>query len=181
MRKTLIVAQTEFAGLVRSKAFIAGVLLLPVMMAVSVVLARATKKMTDDRDRTFAIVDHTGVLAQPLSAVARLFDPGSALAGSRPAGTATSRFVPVTIAPGGKSAEELRIELSDRVRKGGFFAFVEFPDNVLDPGVEARILYYSDHPSYTTLPTWLRATANGVIVNERFRRASIDRALFARL
>jgi ABC-2 type transport system permease protein len=58
---------------------------------------------------------------------------------------------------------------------------VEFPANVLDPGGEARIQYYSDHPSYANLPTWLTAIANGVIINERFRRASIDRALVARL
>ena len=39
------------------------------MMVVSVVLTRATKRMTDDKDRTFAIVDYTGVLAAPLSEV----------------------------------------------------------------------------------------------------------------
>ena len=181
MRKILIVAQTEFATLVRSKAFIASVLLLPVMMVLSVGLTRATKKVSDDKDRTFAIVDYTGVLAQPLVAVARMFDPGSAFGGLRPGGPATSRFIPVEVSASTRQPDELRLELSDRVRKGELFAFVEFPANVLDPGGEARIQYYSDHPSYANLPTWLTAIANGVIINERFRRASIDRALVARL
>jgi ABC-2 type transport system permease protein len=181
MRKILIVAGTEFSTLVRSKAFIAGILLLPVMMALSIVLTRATKNVSDDRDRTFAVVDYTGVLAPPLVAVARLFDPGSRLGGMRPGGPATSRFIPVEVAAAGRRPDELRLELSDRVRAGELFAFVEFPEDVIEPGGEARIRYYSDHPSYAALPTWLRATANGVIVNERFRRASIDRALVVRL
>jgi ABC-2 type transport system permease protein len=181
MRKILIVAQTEFATLVRSKAFIASVLLLPVMMVLSVGLTRATKSVSDDKDRTFAVVDYTGVLAQPLVTVARAFDPGSAFGALRPGGPATSRFIPVEAGLAGRQPDELRLELSDRVRKGDLFAFVEFPADVLDLGGEARIRYYSDHPSYANLPTWLSAIANGVIVNERFRRASIDRALVARL
>jgi ABC-type transport system involved in multi-copper enzyme maturation permease subunit len=40
MRKTLIVAQSEFATLVRSKAFIVCVVLMPVIIAVSIVLVR---------------------------------------------------------------------------------------------------------------------------------------------
>ena len=43
MRKTLIVAQSEFITLVRTKAFIVGVVLMPVIMVVSVLLVRATK------------------------------------------------------------------------------------------------------------------------------------------
>jgi ABC-2 type transport system permease protein len=181
MRKILIVAQTEFSTLVRSKAFIAGVLLLPVMMGLSFGLTRATRKVTDNKDRTFAIVDYTGVVGAPLAAVARLFDPGSQLGDTRPGGAASSRFIPVQIETAGRQPDDLRLELSDRVRKGELFAFIEVPENVIDPAAEARILYYSDHPSYTTLPTWLRVAANGVIISERFKRASIDRALVARL
>ncbi len=181
MRKILIVAQTEFVTLIRSKAFIAGVLLLPVMMGLSLVLTRATKKVADNKDRTFAVVDYSGVVGEPLVAVARMFDPGSLLAAERPGGPAASRFTPVLIDVTARKPDELRIELSDRVRAGELFAFVEFPAEVLDPGGQSRIRYYSNHPSYSTLPAWLQVTANGVIISERFRRASIDRALVARL
>ena len=181
MRKIFIVAETEFGTLVRSKAFVVGILLMPVMMVLSIGLVRATKNVSDDKDRTFAIVDYTGVLAEPLVAVAKLFDPGSTLGAERPGGPAASRFIPVAVSPVGRQRDELRLELSDRVRRGELFAFVEFPENVIDPGGTAEIRYYSDHPSYAALPAWLRAAANGVIVNERFRRASIDRGLVTRL
>lgn len=181
MRKTLIVAQTEFEALVRSKAFIAGVLLMPVMIGLSVGLTRATRRVADDRDRTFAIVDHTGVVSAPLVALARMPEASAVRGGGTPGGPPPARFIPVEIKADGRQPDDLRVELSERVRKGELFAFVEIPADVLDPGGEARIQYYSDHPSYSALPTWLRATANGVIINERFRREGVDRGLVTRL
>ena len=139
-------------------------------------LTRATRRVTDNKDRTFAIVDYTGVLGAPLAAVARLFDPGTA-AGRPPPGRRRARraSLPFRSMPPAGSPMTSALELSDRVRKGELFAFVESPANVLDPAADARIRYYSDHPSYTTLPTWLRVAANGVIINERFRRG-VDRS-----
>jgi ABC-type Na+ efflux pump permease subunit len=67
------------------------------------------------------------------------------------------------------------------VRQGELFAFVEFPAGLLDAAAGAQIRYYSDHPSYDALPQWLRVTVNGVILNERFRQASVDPALIVRL
>jgi ABC-2 type transport system permease protein len=180
MQKTLIVAQSEFATLVRSKAFIVSVVLMPVIMAVSVVLVRATKNATDGKDRIFAVVDYSGGIAPQLSAVAGMYNasaPGLAEAGLVRKGP---RFIPIEIKPGGRSPEELRLELSDRVRKQELFAFVEVPADIMDPGAGARIRYYSDHPSYNALPDFLKLAANGVVLTERFRRASVARALVVR-
>jgi ABC-2 type transport system permease protein len=181
MRKTLIVAQSEFATLVRSKAFLVSVVLMPIMMVGSVLLVRATKDTTDARDRKFAFVDYSGVIGEPLKAVAELYNSSSPLAAEAGLVRKGARFIPVEVKPDGRSADQLRLELSDRVRKQELFAFAEFPVNIVDPAAGARILYYSDHPSYNALPQWLRTTVNAVVLNERFRRASIDRALVARL
>ena len=70
MRKTLIVASSEFGTLVRSKAFMISVLLMPVLMALSVFLVRATRNSTDTKDRSFAVVDYTGVLGGKLTLLA---------------------------------------------------------------------------------------------------------------
>jgi ABC-2 type transport system permease protein len=181
MRKILIVAQTEFTTLVRSKAFIAGVLLLPVMMGLSFGLTRATRKVTDNRERRFAIVDYTGAIGAPLADVAKLLSPGAVLGDAGAGGTVDARFIPIAVDVRGRRPDDLRLELSDKVRTGELFAFVEFPESVMDPAGDARIQYYSDHPSYASLPAWLRAAANAVIISERFKRASLDRLLVARL
>ena len=74
MRKTFIVAQSEFATLVRSKAFIISVVLMPAVMALSIFLVRSTKDTMDYKDRTFAFVDYSGVIADPLKAVAEMYN-----------------------------------------------------------------------------------------------------------
>ncbi len=181
MRKTLIVAQSEFATLVRSKAFVISVVLMPVVMIASIVLVRATKDATDSKDRTFAFVDYSGVVAEPLKSVAGLYNAATPESGEGGLTRKGPRFIPLEVKPAGRIPEELRLELSDRVRTAELFAFVEFPANIVDPAGGAQIRYYSDHPSYSALPQWLKMTVNAVVLNERFRQASVDRALFVRL
>src|SRR3954471_19389471 len=181
MQKAFIVAQSEFATLVRSKAFLISLILMPVVMGGSIVLVRATKDTTDTKDRSFAIVDYTGVLAGPLKEVAALYNGPTASSIDAVFARTGARFIPVEIAPAGRNPEDLRLDLSDRVRKGEVFAFVEVPAEILDPAANASIRYYSDHPSYNALPQWLRTTVNAVVINERFRRAAVDRALVVRL
>jgi ABC-2 type transport system permease protein len=177
MSKILIVAQSEFATLVRSKAFIIGVILMPVMMGGSILLVRATRDSTDVRDREFAFIDHSGVMTAPLMAAAAETNAAGEKGGSRTA----PRFLPRPVDTTGRRVDEVRLELSEQVRRKELFAFVEFPEELLDPAAGAQIRYYSDHPSYTALPQWLRAVANRVILNERFRAASIDRTVIDRL
>ncbi len=181
MRKALIVAKSEFATLVRSKAFLISLILMPAVMGGSVMLVRATKDATDMKDRTFALVDYTGVVAEPLKAVANLYNAGTPSPMDAVLPRQGPRFIPVEIKSSGESPDALRLELSNRVRKQEFFAFVEVPAEILDPASKTSIRYYSDHPSYNALPQWLRATVNAVVLNERFRRASVDRALVVRL
>ena len=181
MRKILIVAHSEFLTLVHSKAFVVGVVLMPIIIGVALVLTRATKDATDGKDRTFAFVDYTGRIAEPLNAVAGLYNTSTVDAPIAGLSRKGPRFLPLQVEPGGRPPEQVRLALSDRVRQGELFAFVEFPAGLLDAAAGAQIRYYSDHPSYDALPQWLRVTVNGVILNERFRQASVDPALIVRL
>jgi ABC-2 type transport system permease protein len=181
MPKILIVAQSEFATLVRSKAFMVSIVLMPIVMVASILAARASKNITDTTPRTFAFVDHTGVLGEPLVAVAKLLDARAAESARPGAPRTLPKFVPVEVKPDGRNPDDLRVDLSDRVRRQELFAFVEIPADVMDPDAQAQIRYYSDHPSYSALPDWLRVTLNALILNERFRKASVDRGLVVRL
>jgi ABC-2 type transport system permease protein len=176
MHKTRIVAQSEFATLVRSKAFVISLILMPVVMVGSTLAVRFTKDAADVSERRFAYVDRSGLLGPALEAAAK---ERAAAAGLE--GRTVARFVPVAVEPGERSLEELRLELSDRVRREEVFAFVEIPGDVLSPEGVARVRYHSDHPSYEALPNWLRTTINRAILNERFRTAGVDRGTAARL
>ena len=94
MRKTLIVAQSEFATLVRTKAFIISIVLMPVLMAVSFLIVNRLKDAKDVRDRTFAYVDESGVIAPGLEAALAEWN---AATGSTDARTAARKRSPRTI------------------------------------------------------------------------------------
>ena len=117
----LIVAQSEFATLVRTQ----GVPHRPPAACRSSwrrrsCWSRATKDATDTKDRTFAIVDYTGVVAEPLKARRRAVQR---LGAARPMAAVLprngARFIPVEIKPDGRRPDELRLDLSDRVRARG--------------------------------------------------------------
>ena len=177
MRKTLIVAQSEFATLVRTKAFIISIVLMPVLMGVSFLVVNRLKDAKDVRDRTFAYVDESGVIAPGLEAALAEWNASTGAGEIRTA----ARYFGEHVTAGGRSIEAVRLELSDRVRKEELFAFVEFPNDILNPDAGARIRYYSNHPSNLALPDFLRAATNRIVLAERFRAAAVDQALVTRL
>lgn len=177
MNKTLVVAQSEFSTLVRTKAFIISVVLMPVMIGGSILLVDRVKDSRDVKDRKFAFIDESGAIAAPLKASVAEWNTVVEASATRVA----PRYLVEEIPAAGADLDAVRLQLSDRVRGGDLFAFVEFPKEILDPDADVSIRYYSNSPSNTTLPDWLRATANRVVLNERFRAAALDRALVTRL
>jgi ABC-2 type transport system permease protein len=176
MNKILIVAASEFSTLVRTKAFLLTLMLMPVLMIAAVLLMRASQGATDTKDRRFAYVDRSGIAGPLLQAAAEARNASAAKQG-------IPRFLPVEIpVPADeRTGDQLRIDLSDRVRRGELFAFVEIPADVTNPDVSREIQYYSDHPSYGALPQWLRATIGQAVLAARFRAASVDPQVVARL
>ncbi|HEY2431794.1 MAG TPA: ABC transporter permease [Vicinamibacterales bacterium] len=174
--KSLIIAISEFTTLVRSKAFIVGLLMMPVFSLVAVGVQKFTRDATDLHDRRFAVVDRSGVLYGPIKAAA---DEWNAAARAR--GTQTAPLFLPEAATFEDDDAQARAALSDRVRRDEIYAFVEIPAGVQAPESNAEIRYYSNHPAYRALPGWIATIINREIVNRRFRAAAVDRALVARL
>ena len=177
MNKILIVAQSEFMTLVRSKAFIISVILMPVVMGGSIFLVRATKDTVDVKDRAFAYIDHSGVIGPAIEEVAKVTNANA----DGPDGRKGPRFLPVAVNVAGRNLDDVKLELSQKVKKQELFAFVEFPADIIDPDTKSQILYYSDTPSYMALPQWLRATTARIVEVMRFRNAGVDPVLVAKL
>ena len=115
-----------------------------------------------------------GVLYEPLARAAEArnqavtADDGTVRAGA---------FVPSRVDAAGRRIEDVRLELSDRIRRKEIFAFVEIPSAALDMGSLARLRYHSNHPAHNDLPRWLEATLGREIVQRRFEAASLDRKM----
>ncbi|MCP5106945.1 MAG: ABC transporter permease, partial [bacterium] len=66
MRKTLYVAAREYMETVRTKAFIIGILIAPLLMGGSILAMVLLKGHVDTSDKRVAVVDHSGVVAPAL-------------------------------------------------------------------------------------------------------------------
>src|SRR5690606_14566328 len=87
------------------------------------------------------------------------------------------------IEPGARTDGELELVLSERVRARDLFAFADIPAALIDTNRTERdeVRYYTETPSYTSLPHWLRATVEREAAIRRFEAASVDTALVERL
>jgi ABC-2 type transport system permease protein len=178
MRRVLTVAQMEFLTLVRTKAFLIGILMMPVLIAISIFFQMYAASHIDTEDRKFAVIDHSGALYDALAAAAasRNDQQGTGEARKGP------HFVPSRVDLAGRSVDEVKLELSDKVRADEIFAFVEVPAGIIDAGGDAAaVRYYTGTPSYEPLPDWVRDVANREIARERFTRSGIDPALVTKL
>ncbi len=179
MSRILIIAQSEFLTLVKTKAFIIGILLMPVLMVGFFFFMAYAERHVDVERRPFAVIDHTGVLFDALKTSADAENAKRVENGTR----IGPEFVASTVQTAGRSVDELKVELSRQVRENELFAFVEIPAEVLTAtgGDVPPIRYYSENTSYEPLPDWLETTLNSEITKRRYDAAGIDQGLITRL
>jgi ABC-2 type transport system permease protein len=176
MKKIGVVAAAEFGMLVRTKAFIITVLLMPVLVGGSIVIQTVIAKQVDRTARRFAVVDRTGRVYAPLAqatAARNLLVASGVVPGAR--------FDPEPVVDTGGDPDQLRLALSERVRVGQIFAFAEVPADALAESGAGKLLYYSDRPTYEDLRVFLEAVVNETVRAERLRAAGIDPDVVAEL
>lgn len=187
MNKVWRVTSTEYLNAVRSKAFILGVLALPVIIAISIGAQFYAQKKTDLTPRRFAVLDRSGQLYTPLAAKAKARTDwlrsggpsvsvqlkGQSLKMDLPK---QAEFVPEEFKFSGNDFKAAELQLSGRVRRKELFAFVIIGPNVLAAGATngADVLYHTQTPTYQDLPGWIESTLNNEVRERRFTAAGVD-------
>ena len=187
MKKVWRVAATEYLNAVRSKAFIVGVLAVPLIMAISIGAQFYAQKKTDVTPRRFAVLDRSGQLYAALAAQAKARNESLRANGESVAVPLKGQtfkvdmppqpeFVPEEFKFSGDDWKAAELQLSERVRRKELFAFVIIGPNVLDRaatnGVEVR--YHTQTPTYQDLPGWIETTLSGEVRERRFTAAGVD-------
>jgi ABC-2 type transport system permease protein len=169
-RKVWTVAATEFQHAVRSKAFIIGILLMPALAGLSAVIPKFAGDEVDKLERHVAVVDETGRLYPMLSLVA---DQWNAAQLNKDGSVKGPRFrLQEVKVPAGRQPDDVRVELSDRVRDKELFAFVELPRALFED--TPRLRYYTDSPTFQPLPRWLDDVVGRLVIAERLRNTNVD-------
>ncbi len=135
MRKILLIAKRDYLAVVRTKAFLIGLVAAPLLCAATILPMALMKRDPDLKPKRIAVLDRTGVAADTVLQALRthneheLFDKTTGL-------QVMPRYQFESVAPAGGSDEQ-RLMLSDEVRRGELFAFVEIGAKSLDPGPAA--------------------------------------------
>jgi ABC-2 type transport system permease protein len=183
IRKIWTVASTEFGSVVRTKAFLVSLLLVPAIIGGAMVLQIILVRRTDTRPRSVAIVDRTGQLYSSIERAAQEYNVRSV---DRQGKVVAPRMQLTPVAESTDGATATLVQLSDRVRRGEVDAFLVIPAGTISShpaGAGPPIVpeYHSDSPNDDVARNWLTATIEREVRVQRFRSAGIDQATADRL
>jgi ABC-2 type transport system permease protein len=168
MRKILLMAKRDYVQSVRTKAFILGLIIAPLLFGSGFLGIAILKKRPDLRDKHIAILDRTGSAAAFIVAAAgekngpELFDKFS---GKQIA----ARYVFEIVTPAAGDGQVQRLALSDRVRAGDLVGFVEIwpeamtaapPGAAKDDKAPPRAAFYTNAGGIDQTGSWLRDPIN---------------------
>jgi ABC-2 type transport system permease protein len=179
MRKVLTVAASEFVTAVRAKGFLIGIFFMPILFGGAMAMQKAVDRQVDAAPRVIAVIDDSGALAGPLKEASEAWNRGERDLG--PPKADGPRFVVERIDAAGRDRQQLRLELSGRVRREELFAFAELPAGLLAPNTPEKIRYYSATPAYGELPSWLHRSVMKEVVKRRFADADVSPIVVAAL
>jgi ABC-2 type transport system permease protein len=176
MNKMLMVAMREYKAIVKTKGFLIGLAIAPIFMAGGFLFALAADKMADTKDQRLAIVDASGLIAPVIASGAESRNKNEIYDKDHKKQTRPAYVI--EILPNDSSdPEKRRLELSDRVRRGDLFAFLEIGADIVHPGTDPKsgsIRYYSKNSAMDEMRRWLSYPINNELRRLRLAGAGID-------
>jgi ABC-2 type transport system permease protein len=182
LRKTLLMAKRDYIESVRTKTFIIGLVVAPLLFGGSLLGIAIMKKKPDLRDKHVAVLDRTGLVAPfLLRAVAEknAKDAYDKVTHSQ----IEALYVLKMVTPSAGDAEEQRLALSERVRGRELFAFLEIWPQALHPGQETKpaapsVAYYTNAGGIDTTRNWLRDPLNRAVRSVQLAQLGVEGSHF---
>ncbi len=180
-RRALLIAKRDYITSVRSKAFLFGLIIFPLLFGGSLIGIAAMKAKPDIRDRHVVFVDGTGKLGRYLVEAAERKNKVDTV--DAKTGFQTSpRYLIEAVTVQGGDPNERRLELSNRVRRGELFGFVEVSADAMHPrepaggrAAEKGLAgFYSNAGAIDRAESWLNAVLNDAIRTARLAELGID-------
>jgi ABC-2 type transport system permease protein len=175
MHKVLRFAAREYKAAVKTKGFIIGLVLAPLFMGGSLIAFFLLKDRVDTTDKRIAVIDRSGVVAQALMDAAEyrnakeIFEEGTGKK-IRPA------YIFERVEPNKDDPKAQHLALSDRVRNGELYAFLDIGPQVVHPGEDReafRISYYAKNAAMDDVRNWISWPINNQLRKLRLADAGI--------
>lgn len=169
MNKTLAVARWEFIEKVKTKAFLIGLLMTPLIMFVFTVIPSLMADNADESTKVFGVIDMTGSLAAPIDA--RLTEKYK-LENGKP----NYRVQPVT--DENMDADHLKMLAMGKLASGEIEGYFILPKDVLERGV---VEYRAENVGNARDQNRFSGVLEEIIVDRRLRASGYDAAAIKKL
>jgi ABC-2 type transport system permease protein len=175
-RRALLIAKRDYLTSVRSKAFLFGLIVFPILFGGGLFGVAIMKAKPDVRDRHIVLIDRTGKLASYIADAVARKNMKDAVDSRTGAQTAPRYFI--------EPANEERLALSTRIRRGELFAFLELaPGAMHAPASSAgkemdkgEASFYTNAGAIDQAQSWLTGAINDGIRAARLAELGIDPA-----
>lgn len=175
MRKIIQFAKREYKTAVKTKGFIIGLLIAPIMMSGGFLAIILLKDRVDTTDKRVVVLDHSGVVSQALFDAAEYHNANQIYDKESGKKVKPSYFFK-SIEPDQDLVAQ-RLELSDQVRNGDLHAFMEIGPHVVHPQENpntSRISYYAKNAALDDLREWTAWPINNHLRRLRLTDAGIE-------
>jgi len=174
LHRILLIAKRDYVASVMRKAFLVGLVIAPLLFGGGL-FGVALLRVTDgNKDKRIAILDRTGVAAPAIIKEADAKSTVLASFGDGPNIQGHYVFENVPVEDGNPIDQKLA--LSNRVRRGDLFAFVEISPEALHPAknAETSIALYSNAGGIDPTQAWLVGPINDALRRIRLSQLGID-------
>jgi ABC-2 type transport system permease protein len=178
MRKILVLTLREYRTSVRTKSFIVGIILAPILMGGGLIAFMLLKDRTDISDKKIVVIDHTEYMTEVLKEAAQYRNEND-IFHSETGEQIRPAYILEFVEPETEDPFRQKLELSDRVRSHELHAYIEIGSGILYPGEDpenAKLQYFSEHSFMDDVLNWFGWPINNQLRKMRVADLGIDEA-----
>ncbi|HEX5226604.1 MAG TPA: ABC transporter permease [Bryobacteraceae bacterium] len=179
MRRVLLIAQRDYLQIVRSKGYLIGLVLLPLLIGGGIFFASVTNR-SGPKEQRVAIVDRTGMAAAAV--IDAWKDQDEKLQASRAGAARTSPHYSFEEVKPEAGEQAQLLALSGRVKSGELFMVLDIPSSALQPGADAKpepVRFYSNTTGMDQSVNFMAAAVNDGLRRVRLRQLGVAESRIA--
>jgi ABC-type Na+ efflux pump permease subunit len=190
MRKIFTIAIREYRAMVGTKAFMISIIMMPVLMLGSLLAIELLRNAGQVKERKIAIIDHSGKFTEQLQAMANARNAAIEAVNEKTGGdgkASEEREIPgfskdkyvIETVDAATITDDIRVQLSERIRNQDLYAFVEIPETADKTTGEddPKIRFYAQDSSLSDARGWIARIINEQVRAQRLMDAEIDPAI----
>jgi ABC-2 type transport system permease protein len=174
LRRILLIAKRDYLATIRTRAFLIGLVVAPIVFGGGLLGIALLKSQPDTKERRLAIIDRTGVAADAVMQAIREKNDKEMF--NKVTHRQTEPHYVFEVVVPARDAEAQRLALSDRVRRGQLYAFLEIGPEAVHPGKDeaaGRVTCYINGGGIGETREWLAGPINDGIRRVRLAQLGI--------